>query len=182
MKGLVEDPRTDLERKLSSYTSQQVIEDLYQPVPIVPGLPALGGGAANDVMYDVASIDFPNGATSQAKMNYKVLPRWVRGGVFLRIYYSSPVANTAAFSFATILRFFGPGDDLTGGVVTGISVVHSLPGPAAADALLTFDYVSSAPLIRPDKPYLCWALVRIDPDANPNAFKLISFEWKVLGV
>lgn len=182
MKGLVEDPRTDLERKLSSYTSQQVIEDLYQPAPIVPGLPALGGGAANDVMYDVAAIDFPDGVTSQAKMNYKVLPRWVRGGVFFRVHYSSPVANVATFQFLTILRFFGPGDDLTGGTATALSVTHSLPGPAAADTLLTFDYVDATPLFRPDKPYCCWALVRVDPDANPNALKLVSFEWKVLGV
>lgn len=182
MKGLVEDPRSDLDRRLSSYTTQQVIEDLYQPTPILPGLPALGGGAANDVMYDVAAIDFPNGVTSQAKMNYRVLPRWIPGGVFLRIYYSSPVADTSNFSFSTILRFTTPGDDLTGGTDTALSVTHALPGPSSADRLLTFDYVSPSALFRPDKPYCCWVLVRTDPDANPNALKLVSFEWKVLGV
>jgi hypothetical protein len=181
MKGLIEDPRTDLERKLSSYTSQQVIEDLYQPLPIM-ATPALGGGAVTDTAYDVAAIEFPNGVTSQAKLNYRVFPRWVRGGAFLRILYSSPVANVAAFNFSTILRFFAPGDDLTGGTATALSVTHSLPGPAAADKLLTFDYVSSAPLFRVDKPYCCWVLVRLDPDANPNALKIVSFEWKVLGV
>jgi len=165
------DPRNaDTSRFEKDRGPYQALDETYFTVELEPGL-GIPVGAAVINAGPPGTEDWPAAAITGRRRTRKLRALWPKTVPRLNVWYTSPGAGAANFT----LRFNLLQYDAATADLLVFSVDFPAPGPAVALTKLFATYLAPTPLL--PSPRVCqFSLLRIGPDANANAFRLLHAE------
>lgn len=144
----------------------------------------LGTGAgvrvgAADGQSNFGYTSFPNGAQTSVRYELKVRQRWHGCGLYIKVWYTSPVGSTNTFSVTVGGRQTREGQNLLAPL--SIFTTNLTPaGPAVAQDVKVYELTTATGIISAYFDVLSLRFVRNDPDANANELWQILAYYKVV--
>lgn len=183
----VDMPRTEAashpELRENLRVTAEVLEELYFRADLHVGDGTVSAGALFDsaVVPGLTTVEYPAAGSPTWRVDRRRRARWQRAAIRLTLVYTATAGSTAPFVFDLRTREFAAGDVMPPADI--LSVNFLLPGPAIANTLLSFVYVSPGVAVNGAKPGLDFRMMRTKGDVrdtNANSLHVAEALWQIL--